>query len=1220
MTLMKRAEELSRGAWFRAKRLRLSVRSVGRGACAVLLIAANAAWGADGSAKPRRKPKGPSELVVAPRAGTEAGRNAPAVIAQWVERVELDGRLVEVIGEQLRDAPSGRESTTYRRVDRQPLPEGFARAGQKSWATLPVVEVRAKTRHAPLLDQPKLTPRSLAGNLYAPIPTIRLEAPDLAAVLLEDQALSHEGKARRRVSLRRGLPAPIHVRSKSATAGVWQPLAEGGRLWAIELESAEAEAVRVRFEAVSLPAGASLLVYASEHPSEGVGPYGGEALRRRMGSGALSGPEVSRDPRAESSRARQSAAAERSFWSESVFAPRVTIECHVPAGTDPAEVTFTIRELSHRYVKVREAAGQPAQVGACQIDVSCRPEWIETARAVALVNVMRETGEDQCTGCLIADADPASTLDYFYTANHCIGNQAEAETAEFFWLYQTPSCNAPPPNLANVPRTGGGAEFLAGMVAGPGSDFSLVRLRQRPPGTVTYAGWSTASLGAGDAAVVIHHPQGQNKHITFGGVESFWANFYLAQWTSGSTEPGSSGAPVFNAEKKLVGQLRGGSASCDFPEGLDTCGRFDVAFPIIRDWLLNQPVIVPNDNFLNAHSLQGGAGTVAVNSSGAGKELGEPDHAGDSGGRSVWFRWTAPTDGAVTFDTVGSSIDTLLAVYSGGSLATLSRVASNDDFSAGKTSRVSFTTASQASYFIAVDGFAGTAGAITLNWQPGALSNDQFHHAQLLSGGTGEINGANFGQSKEPGEPSHAGNPGGKSIWYRWVAPANASVTFDTEGSLSIDPQSGGFVAMDTLLAVYTGSTVASLSLVADNDDINGADGIVQSRVTFSATAGREYFIAVDGAQIGDQVEEGFGLLTWHQAPGAGVPAPANNDFAAAQQLVGDFGAVRGSNVKATREPSEPTHTDTSGGKSIWYRWRAPGKGLATFDTIGSDFDTVLAVYRGDTLGSLTAVGSNDDVDNFVYQSRATFPTTAGTEYRIMVDGFLTDGGTTREGDATLNWAFVPDAGGNDAFANARLLPGTSGRVDSTNVGATKEAGEPLHAGNPGGSSVWFRWTAPVAGPVVFDTLGSTIDTALAVYVGSRVDELTLVLSDDDIDQDGGVYQSRVRFVARAGVEYRIAVDGFSDGAGPAETGSIVLNWTQTSLAPITLTAPLVLGGGSFRFTLAGTPGTYAVEVSADLANWSVVGSVVNTTGTTQFTDTATSGTSRRFYRARLSR
>jgi hypothetical protein len=144
--------------------------------------------------------------------------------------------------------------------------------------------------------------------------------------------------------------------------------------------------------------------------------------------------------------------------------------------------------------------------------------------------------------------------------------------------------------------------------------------------------------------------------------------------------------------------------------------------------------------------------------------------------------------------------------------------------------------------------------------------------------------------------------------------------------------------------------------------------------------------------------------------------------------------------------------------------------------------------------------------------------------------------------------------------------------VDSTNVGATKEAGEPLHAGNPGGSSVWFRWTAPVAGPVVFDTLGSTIDTALAVYVGSRVDELTLVLSDDDIDQDGGVYQSRVRFVARAGVEYRIAVDGFSDGAGPAETGSIVLNWTQTSLAPITLTAPLVLGGGSFRCTLAGTP------------------------------------------------
>lgn len=1183
-----------------------------------VLIAALSAWGVDNPPKPRRKMITPTGPTTAVGTGPGLGSDAARVVAQWVERVELAGQTLEVIGEQVRDAASGRESTRYRRADGLPLPESFSHARQRTWASLPVIEVPAKIRTGPWPIGDKGNFRRLSGSRLAEVPTIRLAAPDLEPVLREDQAASSAAKSRQRVSLRRPLPAPVIVRNGTASVGGWEALAEGGWLWAIRVESAEAVAMRVRFEEVSLPTGASLLVYASGHPAEACGPYDRQELEQRGATGLPSEAKETSGRPSGGGHAPAGAAPRRGFWTESVFASQVTIEGYAPPGVAPTDVAFTIREVSHRYQKERQARMESAQTGSCQIDASCRPEWNATAKAVALVNVMRETGEDQCTGCLVADADPASTLDYFYTANHCIGNQAEAETAEFFWLYQTPSCNAPPPNLANVPRTGGGAEFLAGMLAGPGSDFSLVRLRQRPPPGVTYAGWSTASLGGGDAVAVIHHPQGQPKHISLGSVESFWANFYLAQWRSGSTEAGSSGAPVFNAGQKLVGHLRGGSASCEFPEGLDTCGRFDVAFPIIQPWLLNQPVLVPNDNFLNAQVLQGAAGSLTVNSSGASKELGEPHHAGDAGGRSIWFRWTAPADGAVTFDTVDSAIDTLLAVYAGGSLATLSRVASNDDFTTGKASRVSFTTARQTPYFIAVDGYAGTAGPITLNWQPGALSNDQFHHAQLIAGATGEVNGANFGQSKEAAEPNHAGNPGGRSIWYRWIAPAGGPVTFDTEGSLSIDPQTGDFVAMDTLLAVYTGSTVASLSLVAQNDDLNAAAGIVQSRVTFTAAAGREYFIAVDGAQAGEEAWTGFVLLTWHQAPGAGVPAPSNNHFAAAQPLLLPSGTVTGSNVKATKEAGEPPHTDTAGGKTIWYRWTAPGSGLATFDTVGSDFDTVLAVYRGTALGSLTAVGDNDDVDNFLYQSRVTFPATPGGEYRIVVDGFLTDGGTTRDGRVTLNWAFVPGAGGNDLFARPQSLAGSSGSAHGTNVGATKEAGEPRHAGNPGGSSVWFRWTAPVAGPVSFDTVGSTIDTALAVYVGDRVNALRLVISDDDIDQVGGVYQSRVRFVAQPGVEYRIAVDGFSDGSSPAETGSIVLNWRQAALAPITLSGPRAVGGAGFQFALAGTPGSYSVEVSPDLINWSAAGRVVNTTGTVVFTDPGFGGASRRFYRARL--
>src|SRR5436309_1627874 len=87
----------------------------------------------------------------------------------------------------------------------------------------------------------------------------------------------------------------------------------------------------------------------------------------------------------------------------------------------------------------------------------------------------------------------------------------------------------------------------------------------------------------------------------------------------------------------------------------------------------------------------------------------------------------------------------------------------------------------------------------------------------------------------------------------------------------------------------------------------------------------------------------------------------------------------------------------------------------------------------------------------------------------------------------------------NDAFASSQVLTGSSGSITGTNVGATKEAGEPNHAGNSGGHSVWYQWTAPASGTVVFDTVGSNFDTLLAIYRGTSVSCLTAVASNDDI-------------------------------------------------------------------------------------------------------------------------
>src|SRR3954454_6551581 len=140
----------------------------------------------------------------------------------------------------------------------------------------------------------------------------------------------------------------------------------------------------------------------------------------------------------------------------------------------------------------------------------------------------------------------------------------------------------------------------------------------------------------------------------------------------------------------------------------------------------------------------------------------------------------------------------------------------------------------------------------------------------------------------------------------------------------------------------------------------------------------------------------------------------------------------------------------------------------------------------------------------------------------------------------------------NDNFSAASVLLPATGSRNGTNVDATKEAGEPSHAGNVGGGSAWYKWVAPATGTATFDTVGSGLDTLLAVYTGSSVDTLTPVASNDDFL--GWKWTSQLGFAATARTAYYIGVDGYNDGAtGPAR-GTFAVNWdlqpTQTSNQP----------------------------------------------------------------------
>lgn len=237
-------------------------------------------------------------------------------------------------------------------------------------------------------------------------------------------------------------------------------------------------------------------------------------------------------------------------------------------------------------------------------------------------------------------------------------------------------------------------------------------------------------------------------------------------------------------------------------------------------------------------ALEANGAEARASTTGATKEVGELDHAGVQGGRSVWFKWRAQADGLVKLDTDGSSFDTVMAVYHPRNLKVA--LAKNDDAIGKKTSEVNFAVKKGNNYLIAIDGKNGEMGSVSIhvNLPP---ANDNFVNRQVLTGTSFLTRVLTLGSSAEAGEPSRPGeagqpeNPALKSVWYSWTAP--------TTGTYVIDTDSG---SIDTVLAVYTGTQLSSLTMIAADDDIKLGEN-TNSKVTIPAVAGTTYPIVIDG-------------------------------------------------------------------------------------------------------------------------------------------------------------------------------------------------------------------------------------------------------------------------------------------------------------------------------------------------------------------------------------
>ena len=256
---------------------------------------------------------------------------------------------------------------------------------------------------------------------------------------------------------------------------------------------------------------------------------------------------------------------------------------------------------------------------------------------------------------------------------------------------------------------------------------------------------------------------------------------------------------------------------------------------------------------------------------------------------------------------------------------------------------------------------------------------------------------------------------------------------------------------------------------------------------------------------------------------------PINDNLADSILLSKDLETVTGDNILASGETGEPSQNGDL--ESVWWTWIASEDGSITIDTNGSDFDTYLSVFTGNTVDSLTTIIQNDDSGNG-FQSSVTLDVTAGTSYHIAVDGFGSD-----EGNIVLNYDFK-NTPINDDFTDSILLSGTSGAVTGYNILASGEIGEPSQNGNL--ESVWWTWTAIEDGSIIIDTNGSDFDTYLSVFTGNTVDSLTTVAQNDDGENE---LQSLVDLNVTAGTTYHIAVDGFS-----SREGNIVLNYNLEAL------------------------------------------------------------------------
>jgi hypothetical protein len=393
-------------------------------------------------------------------------------------------------------------------------------------------------------------------------------------LLEEDTRLE---KAGGRTNIGRIIPVSLDEQ----TAGIWTSLANGDRVWQYRFRTSGAKGVCVYFDGLYIPQGAVMFLYGMDRKSF-VGPFTVEDCN-----------------------------AHGSFMMGEVLGDEAILEYYEPASVVGVP-NIGIQSVSHMYRYVYDYSDYSTEENSrasdfCEVDVNCPEgtEWVPQRDAVVRLLINDGQGQGLCSGSIV-NTTARDCRNYILTALHCgIGvSDSEWLQCSVRFKYQKSGCGT-----GSAPSTSNrvGVFHLADSNDGggnSGSDFLLLEMEDSPPTSynVYYAGWDSRSNTPADV-VGIHHPAGDVKKIstatnivsgTYGAPGYHWRVVWMETETNhGVTEGGSSGSPIFNEDKRIVGQLTGGSSYCTSPTAPDFYGKMDknwddnpnTATQKLKEWL-----------------------------------------------------------------------------------------------------------------------------------------------------------------------------------------------------------------------------------------------------------------------------------------------------------------------------------------------------------------------------------------------------------------------------------------------------------------------------------------------------------------------------------------------------------------------------------------------------------------------------------------------------------